>query len=198
MSAFSNLKTEGKGRGINMNEVLKGLLEELDLDELKELKGFDGRYLVDLRNGRVFDVVADSYKKNTVNSNGYIYHRLVRKDGLDEVVGLHRIVLRAALEVDYDIWRKWNLVCDHRNDLRYDSRFENLQLLTQSENLKKRKALKSKKRFTSEELEQLNQDFELLEAEHGEFYNAYKKLSKKYKCAPLTIQLRYLEYKRAN
>ena len=28
-----------------MNEVLQELLNELDLDELKELKGFGGRYL---------------------------------------------------------------------------------------------------------------------------------------------------------
>lgn len=181
-----------------MNEILKEILEGIDLTELKELKGFDGRYLVDLRNGRVFDTVTDDWKRNTVNSNGYIYHRLVRKDGLDEVIGLHRIILRAALETDYDIWRNWNLVVDHRNDLKYDCRFENLQLLSQSENLMKRQYKNKKaKRFTEDELSQLEQDFEMLEAEHGEFYNAYRKLAKRYGCSPLTIQLRYLDYKKA-
>ena len=110
---------------------------------------------------------------------------------------MHRIVLRAALDVEYDIWRKWNLVCDHRNDLRYDCRFKNLQLLTQSQNLLKRQVTnKKKKRFSDAELETLYLEFEELEAEHGEFYNVYKKLAKRYNCASLTIQIRYLDYKK--
>lgn len=185
-----------------MEFILSGIFDELvaglDLDEMKELKGFDGRYLIDIKNGRVYDTKTDEYKKNTVNDKGYIYHRLVKANGKDEVISLHRIVMRAALEVDHDIWRKIKRVVDHRNDLPYDCRFENLQLISQSENLKKRRALKNRKRFTEEEITKLNADFEQLEEKHGELYSIYKRLSKKYKCSVITIQNRYLAFKKAN
>ncbi|POZ56423.1 hypothetical protein LYSIN_01206 [Lysinibacillus sphaericus] len=177
--------------------IFEELVAGLDLDELKELKGFNGRYLIDIKNGRVLDTKLDEYKKNTVNDKGYIYHRLANVDGEDEVISLHRIIMRAVLEVDHDIWRKLNLVVDHRNDLSYDCRFENLQLLTQSENLKKRRALKNRKRFTEEEIAKLNEDFKRLEEKHGELYSIYKRLSKKYKCSVITIQNRYLSFKKA-
>lgn len=177
-------------------EIFKELMEGLDLTELKELQGFGGRYLIDIKNAKIFDTLTCNYKKNTINAKGYIYHRLNKDDGTSEVLSLHRIVMRAALEVDHDFWRRFNLVVDHRNGAAFDCRFENLQLLTQSENLKKRKSIKKAKRFTQDELDALNKEFEQLEAKHGELNAIYEQLAKKYSCAAITIQNRYLAFKK--
>jgi len=179
-----------------MNSIFNELLEGLDLTELRELKGYS-RYLVDLT-GRVFDCEKEEWKKNTVNAKGYVYLGLVSDEGKSEAMSLHQIVMAAALEVEVGWWKKFNLVIDHRNSIKNDNHIFNLQLLTQSENIKKRENVKQAKRFTEEEIEELQNDFEYLdEVVHGEIMNTYGLLADKYECNPITIQLRYLDYKKA-
>lgn len=181
------------------NEVFASLIEGLDLEKMYELKGFDGRYLIDVKNGRVFDTNLDEYKKNTVNSKGYIYHRLVNPvTKEEEVISLHRIVMRAVLEVDYDVWRSFNFIVDHRNDVPYDCRFENLQLITQSENLKKRKKYNRRPKFTNDELDELYNEFSELNVRHGELMETYAELAERFNSAVITIQYHYLNFKKLN
>lgn len=179
-----------------MNEILEQLLEGIDFEELKGLKGFS-RYLVDL-SGKVYDTEKEVWKKNTVNAKGYVYLGLVNDEGKTEVMSLHQIVMAAALEVEVGWWHKFNLVIDHRNSTRNDNHFRNLALISQSENVKKRENIKPYKRFTKEELKELQADFEDLDKMvFGEYHSAYNHLAQKFSCAPITIQTRYLDYKKA-
>lgn len=180
-------------------EIFNELLNGLDLDEMKELKGFN-RYSVDIRNARVYDRVTESYKKNTPNIRGYTYHTLVNDDDTHVTVSLHHCVMAAALECSIGWWKMFNLVVDHRSvELKgktgYDA-FTNLQLITQSENLKKRQAFQRRGRFSSEELEQLHKSFEELDVKHGELMDAYERIAEEFNSSLHTIQMKYLQYKR--
>lgn len=177
--------------------IFEELLEGIDLTELRELKGFS-RYLVDIENGNVIDKITGEVKRNTVNANGYVYHSLRNDEDKSITVSMHSVVLAAAFGVEIGWWKQFNKVIDHRNNKKSDNRFVNLHLLTQSQNLKKRENVKPAKRFTEEELELLQGDFEYLdEVVHGEIMSTYEMLSRKYDVSPNTIQVRYLDYKKA-
>lgn len=180
-------------------EIFNELLNDLDLDEMKELKGFN-RYSVDIRNGRIFDKVTNDWKVNTKNKRYYTYHTLVNDDGESVTVSLHSCVMAAALETEIGWWKKFNLVVDHRlvelkGTAGYDA-FTNLQLITQSENLKKREKFSRRGKFTQDELEQLYKEFAELDVKHGELMDAYENIAERYSSAVITIQNHYCNYKR--
>lgn len=166
-----------------------------EMKELKELPDFS-RYLVDVENGRVFDKLVEEWKRNTINANGYIYHTLKRDDDESITMSLHQIVMDSVLEgFDY---RKLNLVIHHVNNDKSDCGFENLHLTTQSNNVKQRILTKKPKRLNADEIENLHNDFKLLdELEHGFMMSAYINLANKYQISKINVQLKYLDYKKA-
>lgn len=170
-------------------------VSEKEVKELKELPNFS-RYLVDIKNGRVFDKLNEDWKRNTINANGYVYHTLRNEDDESITMSLHQIVMDASLEgFDY---RKLNLVIHHVNNDKSDCRFENLHLTTQSNNVKQRILTKKPKCLNPDEIESLHNDFKLLdELEHGFMMSAYSNLAERYQVSKINVQLKYLDYKKA-
>jgi len=177
--------------------IIEQLLDGVDLKELRELKGFS-RYLVDIEQGRVLDKETGEFKRNTANAQGYVYHTLRSDDNKSITLSMHQIVMAAALEVSVNWWKRFNLVIDHRNNKKSDNSILNLALITQSENIKKRENIKPYKRFSEEELIELQHNFKYLdEVVHGEIMDTYAKLADRYDCSPQTIQVKYLDWKKA-
>ena len=171
--------------------IYKALLAELDLDELKDIPNYP-RYKADLRNGRVWDTLKNEWKKFSPNKLGYCYVHLTDNKGNSGSIGVHVVIMMAALEgFDY---RKLNLELDHKNGDKSDNRFENLELVTRTENLRRRKNVKTKKFMTKEELDELRNDFKNECLKFGQVMDWYAEKADYYDVSVNTIQTNILGY----
>ena len=102
----------------------------------KEIPGFDGRYFVS-KTGDVLSLVfgtpklMNSFKSRT----GYLIVRLVIEHGKQKTFPVHRLVVM-AFTLESDEWPE-NMVTDHINGNKTDNRLENLELVTNQENLRR-------------------------------------------------------------
>lgn len=168
------------------------LLAELNLDQLKEIKGYS-RYLVDLKRGRIFNKLRNKWIVSNPNHLGYCYASLQSDNGEYTVKGVHQWVMIAALD-GFD-FPKLGLEVDHRNcEDRSNNSFTNLQLLSRTQNLAKRKNMKPIKRLNQDEVNELRNDFKKAELKHGEKMKWYEEYAEKYDVCLSTIQTTILEY----
>lgn len=102
----------------------------------KEIPGFDGRYFIS-RTGDILSLVFDTPKliKSFLSGSGYFIVRLANKDGKQKTIPIHRLVVMAYI-LESDVWPE-NTVTDHVNGNKTDNRVENLELVTNQENLKR-------------------------------------------------------------
>lgn len=94
--------------------------------------------------GKIYSIRSGRYLKETTNPNGY---RMVTlsQDGKRENLLVHRLVCMAFLSNDED---KPNV--NHKNGIRHDNKIENLEWVTQQENIQHAHETGLKKKFINE------------------------------------------------
>lgn len=100
-----------------------------------EIPGLDAKYFVS-KTGEVISCVYENIKllKPTKSHDGYLSVRMV-KDGKPRGFFIHRLVIMTYVLKSYD-WPK-GMVTDHINGIKDDNRLENLELVTNQENIKR-------------------------------------------------------------
>lgn len=122
-----------------MKEVFKdipkyeGVYQVSDLGKIKSLKR-------EVWNGRAYHVLKQKILKPTFDKNGYCQVNLY-KNLKSRTFKIHQLVAIVFLNHKPN---KHNLVVDHKNNIIIDNQVDNLQLITQRENLSK-----DKKGYTS-------------------------------------------------
>lgn len=100
-----------------------------------EIPGFDGKYFID-QSTNVISLVTDNIKllKQTRTHDGYYFVRLV-KDGKSKAIFVHRLMIM-TFTIKSDKWSE-KMFTDHINGDKGDNRIENLELVTNQENLRR-------------------------------------------------------------
>ena len=100
-----------------------------------EIPGFDGKYFID-QSTNVISLVTDNIKllKQTRTNDGYYFVRLV-KDGKSKAIFVHRLMIM-TFTLKSDKWPE-KMFTDHINGDKGDNRIENLELVTNQENLRR-------------------------------------------------------------
>lgn len=100
-----------------------------------EIPGFDGKYFID-QSTNVISLVSDNIKllKQTRTHDGYYFVRLV-KDGKSKAIFVHRLMIM-TFTLKSDKWPE-KMFTDHINGDKGDNRIENLELVTNQENLRR-------------------------------------------------------------
>ncbi|SOC12889.1 HNH endonuclease [Ureibacillus xyleni] len=179
-----------------MNSIYKKLISGLDLDTLKEIKGYS-KYLADLRNGRIWDKEKQDWKVANPNKFGYVHVTVKNDDGEFKSESVHHLIMLAALE-GFDYKGKLGLEIDHLNNDQSDNRFTNLELVSRAENLRRRKMGKDRNYLSKEEIEQLLTEYVQADLKFGEVCDWYLEMSKKFNAHFSTIQKIILKYRDAN
>lgn len=106
----------------------------------KEIPGFNGKYFIS-KNGDILSLVTGRPKirKPVKSRNGYYFVRLVVEYGKQKTFQVHRLVVKTYI-LESDKWPK-DKVTDHINGNKTDNRLENLELVTNQENLRRAFAL---------------------------------------------------------
>lgn len=106
----------------------------------KEIPGFNGKYFIS-KNGDILSLVSGRPKlKKTIKSRtGYILVSLVIECGKQKQFPIHRLLVKTYI-LESDKWPKGK-VTDHINGNKTDNRLENLELVTNQENLRRAFAL---------------------------------------------------------
>jgi len=178
-----------------MNNIYKELISGLDLDTLKEIKGYSG-YLADLRNGRIWDKKKQDWKVANANKFGYVHVTVRNDEGELKSVSVHHLIMTAAIEgLDYK--GIFGLEIDHLNGDKSNNAFTNLELVTRAENLRRREMNKVMKRLTKEEIEQLLAEYVEADLKFGEICDWYHEMAEKFGTHFSTIQKNILKYRNA-
>ncbi|MFJ3386643.1 hypothetical protein [Lysinibacillus sp. NPDC086135] len=180
-----------------MVSIFEEIMEGLDVEELKTVDGMS-RYKFDLKNGRIYDCDREIYLDPKPNKRNYCYVNLQKDDKSRKVASVHSLMIYAALEgFDFrKLFKGMNLVIDHKNRKRFDNSWGNLHVIPQSKNLEGRKT--KPKRLSDDKMQALYNDFILIDkAKHGSKHDTYNYLADRYGCSSHTIQVKYLEYKKA-
>lgn len=100
-----------------------------------EIPGLDGKYFIS-KTGEIISCVYENIKllKPTKTHDGYLSVRMV-KDGKPRGFFIHRLVIMTYVLKSYD-WPK-GMVTDHINGIKNDNRVENLELVTNQENIRR-------------------------------------------------------------
>nr|DAR02475.1 MAG TPA: homing endonuclease [Caudoviricetes sp.] len=104
-------------------------------ETFKEIPGFNGKYFIS-KNGRVISTLFNKVKelKPSKTNDGYLSIRL--SDGArPKQVFIHRLVIQTYV-LESTEWPK-DMVTDHVNGIKDDNRLENLELVTNQENLRR-------------------------------------------------------------
>lgn len=157
--------------------------------ENKEVFGFS-RYSVNVEEAKVYDHKNKKYKKINPNSNGYVYISLVADSGKTVCMPLHRFIYMA--HIGYDL--PDNMVVDHVDGDTTNNSISNLELLSQSENLKRRKKYKRTVYKVKELAETLNNRFKEMNLYHGSKMDKFKILADEYNLSVRSIQKYYKFY----
>lgn len=106
----------------------------------KEIPGFNGKYFIS-KNGDILSLVTGRPKirKPVKSRNGYYFVRLVVEYGKQKTFQVHRLVVKTYI-LESDKWPK-DKVTDHINGNKTDNRLENLELVTNQENIRRAFAL---------------------------------------------------------
>lgn len=106
----------------------------------KEIPGFNGKYFIS-KSGDILSLVSGRPKlKKTIKSRtGYILVSLVIECGKQKQFPIHRLLVKTYI-LESDKWPKGK-VTDHINGNKTDNRLENLELVTNQENLRRAFAL---------------------------------------------------------
>lgn len=101
----------------------------------KAIKGYEGIYEIsNLGRVKSFKLGIEKLLKPTIGKNGY-YTISLCENGIKKTKYIHQLVAIAFLN---HIPCGHKLVVDHKNQVRYDCRLENLQIITQRENTDKK------------------------------------------------------------
>lgn len=102
----------------------------------KEVPGFNGKYFIS-KTGDVLSLVRGYPKliKPAKSANGYLFVRLVVEYGIQKTFQVHRLVVKTYI-LESDKWPK-DKVTDHINGNKTDNRLENLELVTNQENIRR-------------------------------------------------------------
>lgn len=104
-------------------------------ETFKEIPGFNGKYFIS-KDGRVISTLFDKVKelKPSRTNDGYLFIRL--SDGTrPRQVFIHRLVIQTYV-LESTEWPK-DMVTDHVNSIKDDNRLENLELVTNQENIRR-------------------------------------------------------------
>ena len=88
------------------------------------MKHFDSNYIV-YPDGRVYSVRRNIFKKPSLNKNGYFYIRIYNK-----IHKVHRLVAQLYIDNPYNF-----KTVNHKNGNKQDNHFENLEWVTQRQNV---------------------------------------------------------------
>ena len=104
------------------------------IEVFKDVPNYEGIYQVsNFGNVKSFKWGKEKQKKSTVDSNGYLTICLTDNEKKQRTIKVHVLVAMAFL--DYKPNGKLDFVIDHKNGVRTDNRLENLQIVTQRENV---------------------------------------------------------------
>ena len=111
-------------------EVLhKAVQGALDEEEWKDIRGYEGVYQASTH-GRIRNTTYENVLKPTLTSTGYEYVSLAQKTGKAKKLRVHTLVLAAFVGP-----RPEGLVANHKDRVKTNNRPENLEWVTQSENV---------------------------------------------------------------
>ena len=104
-------------------------------ETFKEIPGYNGRYFIS-KNGKVISTLFDKVKelKLTKNNDGYLFVNL--SDGNKSKLNFIHRLLMLTYVLESTEWPK-GMVTDHLNGDKSDNRLENLELVTNQENLRR-------------------------------------------------------------
>jgi hypothetical protein len=120
----------------------------------KDIPGYEGKYQVSnlgnvkslsrivLRHGKYPFLSKEKILKTNFNNTNYLVVNLY-KNNKSKTITIHKLVAIAFLNHMPDVNNE--LVIDHINNIQYDNRLENLQIITQRENTSKDRKNKTSK-----------------------------------------------------
>ena len=102
----------------------------------KDVPNYEGIYKVsNLGNVKSFKWGKEKQNKSTVDSHGYLTICLTDNEKKQRTIKVH--VLVAMTFLNYKPNGKLDFVIDHKNEIKTDNRVENLQIISQRENIQK-------------------------------------------------------------
>ncbi len=177
-----------------MNSISRQLIYGLDLDELKEIKGYS-QYLADLRNGRIYDKEKQDWKIANPNKFGYVHVSVKNDEGEIKSESVHHLIITAAIE-GFDYKGKFGLEIDHLDGNPSNNAYCNLELVTRAENLRRREMRKNKNYLSKEEIEQIINEYVEADLKFGEICDWYLETAEKFNSHFSTIQKIILRHRK--